>query len=865
MDILLEPVVNTPSDDQIRSAQASLRFSESMSSACALHSTPKDGLQDAVENITRMMIKLHNHSARGFNSGYDRMYHHVVDANGEAPTTWNITASNKYEGLDFWSSCLQHYNVGVELIEPGDTPTLKPGSINEARKILGSDSNGGERISRLITSGTIVPDLCDPSLSMELAQHLFDVQMSRPCMPPKIKSSTDGLSISARHRDKYNVHLFPSNNTYAPPNLPSHINVTLQPINGTPSDDEVKSVQVALRASENLASFCTEGRHAARDVLLSAEPTQGGPAESVSAPAEVFSGLEQAAVSEANRTGQLDSGAKRVSKWDRLIWGEKKPAGLLDGTSGVFESPKVLGNQLNEPRADVQDTLKGALKDALKERLETFTQTMIKLHSHTARGYNSGGGYAYYHIVNKNGEVPTDCEVPREQDTGGYRYWGNASVNTLARYLQFYNIGIDLLEDVLCSYDEAGQIQALHWKQTDELGHVPLANESGGCAISIGCHPTIAPITTRMVQVNSPRANAMSAIYTPPELPTYLAGAFDLKAIAGIPTDEEVKLIHSVIRAVENTSHAHHLFEVQMARYKSKYSFPMISDITYTPPELPSHVNITLEPIINAPSDDQIRLAQAALRFSESMASVPSIYDADLSMKLSQHLFDLQLARYIHYRTEGDRTACGTSANVKPNEAPSTKRPRVLIESVLDAEPAFISESNHGQSATKSKSEVRPDAQTAPIESPDLPSATNALSTGVADLVGQLKANQDWLKYGLKDGLKDVLEVTVEKIMQMMIKLHNHSAQGFNSGLDYMYHHIVNENGEAPTDYHVPDIRNTVGHYFWSKTPDDILVRYLQYYNIGTDLIEQGDPPTLKPNSTEQARYILGGYTYTRT
>lgn len=43
-------------------------------------------------------------------------------------------------------------------------------------------------------------------------------------------------------------------NTYTPPTLPSHINHPLKAINGAPSDDEVKQVQVALRAPENLAN-----------------------------------------------------------------------------------------------------------------------------------------------------------------------------------------------------------------------------------------------------------------------------------------------------------------------------------------------------------------------------------------------------------------------------------------------------------------------------------------------------------------------------------------------------------------------------------------------------------------------------------
>ncbi|KAF8600142.1 hypothetical protein BDV93DRAFT_286204 [Ceratobasidium sp. AG-I] len=93
-----------------------------------------------------------------------------------------------------------------------------------------------------------------------------------------------------------------------------------------------------------------------------------------------------------------------------------------------------------------------------------------------------------------------------------------------------------------------------------------------------------------MVQVNSLQAKSIAAVYKPPQLPDHLFNIFNLKPVVGIPTDEEVKLIHSAMRAAENTPHlpalfnpalstdlANHLFEVQMARYKSKYHFPIFS------------------------------------------------------------------------------------------------------------------------------------------------------------------------------------------------------------------------------------------------------------------------------------------------
>ena len=87
---------------------------------------------------------------------------------------------------------------------------------------------------------------------------------------------------------------------------------------------------------------------------------------------------------------------------------------------------------------------------------------------------------------------------------------------------------------------------------------------------------TITTITILMVQVEPSPTSAMSDIYKPPQLPAYLASAFDLQPVTGIPTDEEVKLVHSVIRAVENTSHSGHHFEsqIQQADTKEFYASP---------------------------------------------------------------------------------------------------------------------------------------------------------------------------------------------------------------------------------------------------------------------------------------------------
>ncbi|CAE6439877.1 unnamed protein product [Rhizoctonia solani] len=152
----------------------------------------------------------------------------------------------------------------------------------------------------------------------------------------------------------------------------------------------------------------------------------------------------------------------------------------------------------------------------------------------------------------------------------------------------------------------------------------------------------------------------------PPELPTYLNNVYNLKPIVGVPNDAEVIGIHTVLHAARKASEipgmhdpgllmglADHLFGAQMARYRSKYSliaFP--SDATYSPPTLPTHISVKLEPASGAPTDEEMAKAQDVVLTYQEMRRFPSIFDAHVNMELSQHLFDLQMARYMRLAGE---------------------------------------------------------------------------------------------------------------------------------------------------------------------------------------------------------------------
>ncbi|CAE6455639.1 unnamed protein product [Rhizoctonia solani] len=150
-------------------------------------------------------------------------------------------------------------------------------------------------------------------------------------------------------------------------------------------------------------------------------------------------------------------------------------------------------------------------------------------------------------------------------------------------------------------------------------------------------------------------------VYSPPELPNYLKSVHDLKPIVGVPKDAEVIQIHAVIRVANQAVNIpgmydpvlfsqleEHLFDVQMAKYWSKHpysAFPI--NTTYTPPALPAHVSVNLEPISGSPSNEEIIKVQNAIRSYQQFSNVPSLFNPEVHMDLSQHLFDIQMASYM--------------------------------------------------------------------------------------------------------------------------------------------------------------------------------------------------------------------------
>ncbi|KAF8601069.1 hypothetical protein BDV93DRAFT_251361 [Ceratobasidium sp. AG-I] len=336
----------------------------------------------------------------------------------------------------------------------------------------------------------------------------------------------------------------------------------------------------------------------------------------------------------------------------------------------------------------------------------------------------------------------------------------------------------------------------------------------------------------------------MTSTYTPPNLPTYLANGFDLNPVVGVPTDDEVKTIHAVIRAVETSSQipawsdpdlsmklSQHLFNVQMARYRDKYPISIFpSNHTYTPPALPSHINIPLESVTGAPSDEEVKQVHLALRASEGLTNVPGLYDPGLSMNLSQHLFDMQFARYLQHTTEGHYTTPDALPNVEYRPEPRAQGVRAPVDPAPDTKPLATQEADRT----------------------DVGVAT--LSQDIRGVIERLRVNQVLSGQRLAG-----MQAALENNTRIMVKLHNHSARASNcSDIHGGYHHIINENGDAPTTCYSHFNTHSHTYNYWSNAPEDAVARSLLFYNVRVDLVEQGDTLALKPDSIHEARAILG-------
>ncbi|CAE6445990.1 unnamed protein product, partial [Rhizoctonia solani] len=273
-----------------------------------------------------------------------------------------------------------------------------------------------------------------------------------------------------------------------------------------------------------------------------------------------------------------------------------------------------------------------------------------------------------------------------------------------------------------------------------------------------------------------------------------------------------------------------HLFSVQMAVYRTAYPLSILpGDNTYTPPPLPTHIPITLEPVVGSPSNDQINAAQDAMRIIESRGCGP-LFDPNLNAQLSQHLFNLQFARYIQDSTLGRFAS-------KPGEPhPRPAKPTVprLVKPELTRSPV--------PAAPNIPRSLDPEQGRAESRITLAISQLGQSINNITELLGDSKA--------VLENMNRVLIATQRN--QMMIgKWDKHN---------YAHCNPINNQGVTAIESGLPRLRYSYyrrDYYLSGHLTSSQLAGYLKFFDIGADLIQGGGTPRLKDGTEDQARALI--------
>ncbi|CAE6443051.1 unnamed protein product [Rhizoctonia solani] len=324
----------------------------------------------------------------------------------------------------------------------------------------------------------------------------------------------------------------------------------------------------------------------------------------------------------------------------------------------------------------------------------------------------------------------------------------------------------------------------------------------------------------------------------PPELPVYLKNVYDLKPIVGVPRCDELIGIHTVIQAATRVSSVpgmndpglftqlgDHLFSAQMAVYRSKYTsllFP--SDVTYTPPTLPAHVSLKLDPISCAPTDEQVTKVHEAIRSYQKFSEIPSMFEPRLHADLSQHLFDIQMARYMLQESQrkpnttqipgptrlertADTTEESTAQNASNNAGTGAELPQlstVAIRDILERSNEIADRANELSERSNrliERSNQLAEQSNRPANQPKQPN-NDVVSLRFNELLARLAEYFERSNQLAEEAKKPVEELgdifrTINKVLVRIQHAVVRNNNGNTAGATWC---LINEKGEVPSE-----------------------------------------------------------------
>ncbi|CAE6437113.1 unnamed protein product [Rhizoctonia solani] len=254
------------------------------------------------------------------------------------------------------------------------------------------------------------------------------------------------------------------------------------------------------------------------------------------------------------------------------------------------------------------------------------------------------------------------------------------------------------------------------------------------------------------------------------------------------------------------------------------------------PPQLPPFLAsvFKLKPILGHPSREEVKLVHEAIRaLNNFMHNLPA--------ELSQYLFDIQM---VCYRQK-------YPINVLPNEA--IYEPPSL--------PGHIPVELKSITGAPSNKEITFIHTALRITE----SFSNVPSLFDPDLHAQI--SQHLFDVQLVVEIRDIKD-SLKQLNRIMVGTQNSLARGFNSSRKYGYksishnigaHSLINDYGEVPETHHLPTFKNgEYGvHFSLDELDGGVLARYLRFYGLGEELIEEGEELKIKDDMVGNAKELL--------
>ncbi|CUA74393.1 hypothetical protein RSOLAG22IIIB_11187 [Rhizoctonia solani] len=337
-----------------------------------------------------------------------------------------------------------------------------------------------------------------------------------------------------------------------------------------------------------------------------------------------------------------------------------------------------------------------------------------------------------------------------------------------------------------------------------------------------------------------------------------------------------------------------HLFNVQMARYRSKYVEMVFPEaMAYIPPALPTHLSVQLEPISGAPSDEEIIKVQDAIRSYQQFANASSIFDPNINMELSQHLFDIQMARYTQrartirrteHTTEPERTYTnnfGTAADVEFDQ-PTQQAPGTQVRDAIERSNRLAEQANQLTERTNlliERSNQIAEHANQLLERPNEPlQQSNSLVENFIELLGKLNGHFEHSHRIAELSIKPVekLEEVLRDISRVLARIQHAIVRNNRNNTAKAADCLTNEKGYTPggEESHFGNLDCLSSHFsgqaactlpvMINGTSHNLLLSdtwvglFLRFYGIGEYYFESKTSNTLK--DAGGARVVLGRY-----